>query len=129
VPAGFHLVNFEAVRDIVRNGQHSAPANDYQLTYRGPGGAEFTISVADSGFGDAAPDYSSSHRPYTVDSPLIGPSTLEPIRSDDGTWSYVSPPRWLDRLGNHKAGLIMTGINVSSDQMREIYRSLQPLKK
>ncbi|HEV3087995.1 MAG TPA: hypothetical protein VGX96_12280 [Candidatus Elarobacter sp.] len=125
VPPGYRLVKFEAVRDIVRNGQHSAPANEYLFRFRGPSG-EFTISVADGGFGDSEPDYSSFRRPFTVDSPVVGRAKFEPDNIN-GVWTWVALFIPLKRLGSDKAQLIVTGSDKSD--IARVYASLKPLAR
>jgi hypothetical protein len=126
VPPGYRLVKFEAVRDVVRNGQHSAPANEYSFRFRGPAGREITISVADGGFGDTGPDYSSFRRPFTVDSPVIGRAKFEPDNIN-GVWSYAATFVPLKRLGSDKAQLIMIGSDKS--EIARVYASLRPLAR
>jgi hypothetical protein len=126
VPPGYRLVKFEAVRDVVRNGRHSAPANDYLLRFRGPAGREITITVADGGFGDTGPDYSTFRRPFIADSPVIGPAKFEPDNIN-GVWSWAATYVPLKRLGSDKAQLIMIGSDKS--ELARVYASLRPLPR
>jgi hypothetical protein len=133
LPPGFKLVRFESDRDIVRNGMHSAPANDYRYTYRNAAsGKEFTLEVADSGWGDPGPDYSGFRRPYTVRSAALGTVVMRPNSAsdphDNGVY-YRSEITPLTKIGNGKASIVVSAKNMSRDEMQKVFGSLQPVKR
>ncbi|MGA2760419.1 MAG: hypothetical protein ABSF08_08900 [Candidatus Cybelea sp.] len=129
VPAGFHLVRFEATK----GNRASNSSNGYLLEYRSSDGREFMVNVGDSDFGDVAPDYTSFRRPFVVNSTIIGSTTMSPSKiigtSDQPEWLYVSDYRSLARLGNSRAMLIFSGTKISTDDLRRIYSSLQPISR
>jgi hypothetical protein len=129
VPAGFHLVRFEATK----GSKASNSSNRYILEYRSSDGREFMVNVGDGEFGDVAPDYTSFRRPFVVNSTVIGSTTMSPSKiigtSDQPEWLYVSDYRSLARLGNSHAMLIFSGTKVSTDDLRRIYSSLQPISR
>ena len=128
VPAGFRLVRVEATK----GGKASNSANNYLLKYRSADGREFMVDVADGEFGDVAPDYTSFRRPFVVNSTVIGSTTMSPSKigdPDQPEWLYVSDYRSLARLGNSRAMLIFSGTKVSTEDLRRIYSSLQPISR
>jgi hypothetical protein len=125
VPPGYRLSRFEAVKDTVRNGMHSAPANGFVLTYAGPQGRAFTIDVADGAHGDQGPDPTAFRRAYRVDSPVVGSTKMQPMRTDDGRSYFISDYVSLKRLGNTKAILLFSGTNMPRAEMQKIYQSLR----
>lgn len=128
VPPGFRLVHIEAW-NVKR---HPAPANGYDLEYKSSDGRSFTVSAADSGFGDAAPDYSSYRRPFAVDSRLVGSTKMSPYTMDvNGAtqWSYASDYVPLRRLGASSSAMLTFGGNLSPDEMRRIYSSLTQISR
>lgn len=126
VPAGFRLARV----DVTNLKSKPTAANSYVLRYRSSDGREFTIDVGDSDFGDVAPDTSSFRRPFTASSKAIGPTTFSPSKilvHEQDAWIYASDYRSLGQLGNSRAMLIFSASNVSPDEIRRIYSSLQPL--
>ncbi len=125
VPPGFRLVHFEAWN-------HTGPSNGYTLKYKSSDGREFTVSAGDSGFGDAAPDYSSYRRPFVADSRLIGSTKMSPYNfTVDGRqqWSYASDYVPLRRLGANSNAMLTFGGNLSPDELRRIYSSFTQISK
>jgi hypothetical protein len=128
VPPGFRLVHIEAWN--VK--QHPAPANGYDLEYKSSDGRRFVISAADSGLGDAAPDYSSYRRPFVADSRLVGSTKMSPYTMDvNGAkqWSYVSDYVPLRRLGASSSAMLTFEGNLSPDEMRRIYSSFTQISR
>lgn len=129
VPQGFRLVKIEVSR-----AKKPGDPNDYTLRYAGPAGSEFTIDVADGGFGDADPDYTTFRRAFVVNSSVVGSTTMSPYKfqspgGGQDYWLYSSDYRMLDRLGNPHAALIFSGVKMSNDDLRRIYSSLQPVHR
>jgi len=123
VPPGFRLVRVEAER---------GRPNDYSLRYAASDGREFNISVADGGFGDADPDYTSYRRPFAVNSAVVGSVTMQPYKfesADSPQWVYSSDYRSLSRLGNQRAMLTFEGIKMTPTDLRRIYSSLQSVPR
>lgn len=125
LPAGYRLAHFEAVRDVVKNGLHSAPANEYDLTFRNGAGRELNFRVADSAWGDPAPDTDAYHRPFVVQSPVLGSTTFEPSRNAS-QWSWLSGYVTVDAR-NPKARMNVGGSNPAD--VTAFYRSFERLSK
>ncbi len=125
VPAGYHLARFEAVRDVVKNGRHSAPANAYTLVFADAAGHKVHIGVADSGFGDADPDTSSFRRPFTAKSAVLGSAKFEPYNIE-GSWSWGALYVPVDP---HQPKTMMNIDGTDTSAVTKLFESMQRLPK
>jgi hypothetical protein len=120
LPPGYGVVKFEVVN---RAAEHS-----YELRLRAPDGRQMTIDAADSGLGDASPDYHSFRRPFVARSSVVGTIRFEPIqmigaRPEWSWWASAS----LSPLGSPRTGLNIGGTNDAD--LKTVYGSLQRLTK
>ena len=125
IPDGFRLVRFQAVRDVVKNGLHSAPANSYQLVFADAAGHKVDIWVADSGFGDADPDTSSFRRPFTANSAVLGRAKFDPYHLG-GSWAWAASFVPVDPR-NPKTMMNIQGTDTSA--LTRLFESMQRLPK
>jgi hypothetical protein len=125
IPPGFHLVRFEAVRDVVKNGMHSAPSNNYRLVFADAADHKVDIWVADSGFGDAEPDTSSFRRPFTANSSVLGRAKFDPYHLG-GSWSWSASFVPVDPR-NPKTMMNIQGTDAAA--LTRLFESMQRLPK
>ena len=111
IPSGAKLTNVD-VRIDKRFG------NSYNLKYKGPGKAEFTVQGANGGIGDG-PDGD----PYPFNSPLFGKGTLSWRKDEGGIFSG-----WLSFSGQRFAVFSLSGFNMDAKTSVKIVESFQLLK-